>query len=49
MAMVMEVVLDRSEGRSPNKEELQDHEERVDGRGFLICVALLWALLLDGA
>ena len=48
VAMVVEAVLDGSEYRGPNEVDLRDFEERDDGSGCLVCVALLWALLLAG-
>ena len=48
VAMVVEAVLDGSEGRGPNEEVRRDFEQRVDGSGCLVRVASLWALLLAG-
>ena len=46
VATVWEAVLDRSEGRGPIEKVRRDFEERVDGSGCLVYVALLWVLLL---
>ena len=48
VVMVVKAVLDGSEGHGQNEKDRRNFEERVDGSGSLVCVAMLWFVLLAG-